>query len=91
MTSLYRKSIFEKNGKCKFLLFEQREGLHPSLCESVESSIFDMSCTPIQVMHFNNPQGVTEQDYFAQRDRMLQNGWTFRGEAFDELPIAVCN
>jgi len=91
MESLYRKSIFEKNGEFKFLLIE-KDDRPTSLCESVESSsIFNMSCTSIQVTRFRNPKGVTEQDYFAQRDRLIQNGWVFRGEAFDELPIAVAN
>jgi hypothetical protein len=65
--------------------------LHPPYRPLRASSIFDMSCTPIQVTHFGNPNGVTEQDYFAQRDRLIQNGWAFRWEAFDELPIGVAN
>ncbi|SRR5258708_2873699 len=91
MNSVYRKSIFEKDGKFKFLLFEQRgESLYPSLCDSVESpSIFDMSCAIIQVAHFGVPKGATEHDYMSQRDRLERDGWAFRVEAFDELPIGV--
>jgi len=90
MNSPYCKSIFEKGGKFKFLLFEHSEDRLPTLCESVESSsIFDMSCAPIWVNHFCNPDTLTELDYIAQRDRIERDGWAFLGEAFDELPIGV--
>lgn len=86
----YRKSLFEKDGKYKFLLFEQKEDQRLTLCESVESpSMFDMSCTPIQVSYFNVSNGVTEQDYAVQRDRLERDGWTFLGETLSEIPIAV--
>lgn len=86
MSSLYRKSIFEKDGKFKFLLLEQRDQQQPSLCESAESvSIFDMSCTVIAVNHLKN---ATEKEYAARRNLLELDGWTFRGEAFEELPFA---
>jgi hypothetical protein len=85
--SPYQKSIFEKDGKFKFLLLEQRDERGPSLCESAESaSIFDMSCTAIAVNHLKNP---TEQEYADRRNLLELEGWAFRGEAFEELPIAT--
>ena len=56
-------------------------------CESAESkSVFDMSCTLIAVNHLKNP---TEAEYAARRNALELDGWAFRGEAFDELPIAT--
>ncbi len=87
MTRPYLKSIFEKDGKFKFLLLERLDEQRPSLCESAESvSIFDMSCTKISVNRLKNP---TEQEYAARRNLLELDGWAFRGEAFDELPIAT--
>src|SRR5258705_12317395 len=88
-TMVYRKSILERDGKYKFLLLTMDDRPFTSLVESAESkSIFDMSRTVIQVFSakIKNP---TEQDYFAKRNRMEQEGWKFCMEAFDELPISV--
>ncbi len=61
-----------------------------SLVESFESSSpFDMSCTPIQIIPLRARIKVTEQDYFAELDRLEQQGWEGLVEAFDELPIGV--
>jgi hypothetical protein len=87
MTIPYRKSIFERDGKFKFLLLEQRDDQRLVLCESAESkSVFDMSCTVIAVNHLKNP---SETEYAARRNALELERWAFRGEAFDELPIAT--
>jgi hypothetical protein len=89
MTRPYQKSIFEKDGKFKFVLLEQRDEQRFTLCESAEStSVFNMSLTPIAVNYSKNP---TEQEYAARRQSIELDGWTFWGEAFDELPIAVAS
>ena len=87
--SVYRKSIFERDGKFKFLhLLEDHRPA--SLVESVESSSpFDMSCTPIQVISLRPSVRVTETDYFDECNRLKREGWTFLTEALDELPIAI--
>ena len=41
-------------------------------------SVFDMSCLVIAV-----------DQYAARRNALELDGWSFRGEAFDELPIAT--
>ena len=87
--TVYRKSIFERDGRFKFLhlLEDDRPA---SLVESVESSSpFDMSLTPIQVVVLRPAVRVTETDYFDERNRLTEQGWKLLGEAFDELPIAV--
>lgn len=48
-----------------------------------------MSCTPIQIIPLRARIKVTEQDYFAELDRLEQQGWEGLVEAFDELPIGV--
>ena len=86
---LYRKSIFEKNGKFKFVLLEQQPDRDPRLCESAESSsALDMSVTTIEVF-WSRIRKPTEQDYLAQRDQLERDGWMFRVEQLDELPIAI--
>jgi hypothetical protein len=87
--SVYRKSIFERDGKFKFL--HLLEGDRPApLVESVESSSpFDMSLTPIQVTFLRPGQRTTEHDYFDERIRLEGQGWKFLIEAFDEIPIAI--
>ncbi len=87
--SVYRKSIFERHGKFKFLhlLEDDRPA---SLVESVESSSpFDMSLTPIQVLVLRPRIRVTETDYFEERSRLEEQGWNFLTEAFEELPIGI--
>ena len=87
---VYRKSIFERDSKYKFLLLTIDERPFTSLVESAESeSIFDMSRTVIQVFFATKVKNPTEQDYLAERNRLEQEGWKFCMEAFDELPIAV--
>ena len=87
--SIYRKSIFERDGKFKFLhlLEDDRPA---SLVESAESaSPFDMSRTPIQVLVLRPRRRVTETDYFEELSRLEEEGWKFLAEAFEELPIAI--
>ena len=87
---IYRKSIFERNGKYKFLHLTIDDRPFASLVQSAESkSVFDMSCTVIQVFRATKAQNPTEQDYLIERNRLEQSGWKFVAEAFDELPIAV--
>jgi hypothetical protein len=86
----YRKSIFERDGKYKFLLLTIDDRPFTSLVESAESeSIFDMSRTVIQVFSATKVKNPTEQDYLTERNLWEQEGWKFCMEAFDELPIAV--
>ena len=86
---VYRKSIFERGGKYKYLHLTIDDRPFTSLVESAESkSILDMSRTVIQVS-FSKIKNPTEQDYLAERNRMEQEGWKFCMEAFDELPIAA--
>jgi hypothetical protein len=80
---VYRKSIFERNGKYKYLHLLTDDRACPSLVESAESeSIFDMSRTPIQVFPFIHITNPTEQDYLAERNRLEQDGWAFLGEGY---------
>jgi len=89
-TMIYRKSIFERDGKYKFLLLTIDDRPFTSLVESAESdSVFDMSCTVIQVFPATRIENPSEQDYLAERSRLEREGWKFCVEAFDELPIAV--
>jgi len=89
-TMIYRKSIFERDGKHKFLHLTIDDRPFTSLVESAESeSIFDMSCTVIQVFPATKAKNPSEQDYLSERNRLEQEGWKFCLEAFDELPIAV--
>jgi hypothetical protein len=87
---VYRKSIFERAGKYKFLLLTIDDRPFTSLVESAESaSALDMSRTVIQVFPATKVRNPTEQDYVTECNRLEQEGWKFWGEAFDELPIAV--
>lgn len=87
---VYRKSIFERDGKYKFLHLTIDDRPFTSLVESAESeSIFDMSRTVIQVFPFTTVKNPSEHDYLAERNRIEQDGWKFCFEAFDEHPIAA--
>jgi hypothetical protein len=90
MTSIYRKCVFERNGKYKFLHLLVDDRPFVSLVESYEeSSPLAMSCTPIGIIPLRtNVKNPTEQDYSEERNRLEREGWEFRVEAFDELPIA---
>jgi hypothetical protein len=88
---VYRKFIFERGGKYKFLHLTEI-GDRLSLCESVESaSALAMSGTVIQVTWLYTNKEVTEQDYFAERSRLERKGWVFWNEAFDELPVGIAS
>lgn len=75
------KSIFERNGKYKFLHLVGDDRPFGTLVESVESeSIFDMDHALIEVSSVSNLQHPTEQDYLRERNRLEQEGWQFCSE-----------
>jgi len=89
-TMIYRKSIFERDGRYKFLHLTIDDRPFTSLVESAESeSIFYMSRAVIRVFPATKVKNPTEQDYLIERNRLEQEGWKFCMEAFDELPIAA--
>jgi hypothetical protein len=93
---IYRKSIFERDGKYKFLHLTIDDRPFTSLVESAESeSIFDMSCTVIQVFPTTKAKNPSEQDYLAERNRLSNRAGSSasrrltncRLQFFPELPI----
>lgn len=89
---MIRKSIFERNGKYKFLCLTIDDRPFTSLVESAESeSVYDMSRTVIQVFPATKLRNPTEEDYLTERNRLEQEGWKFWNEAFGEFPIAVAS
>jgi hypothetical protein len=93
MTNIYRKSVFERGGKYKFLHLLVDDRPFASLVESAgQSSPLAMSCTPISAIPLRTKvKNPTEQDYSEERNRLEREGWEFRVESFDELPIGVAS
>ena len=83
----YIKAIFTKGGKCKFLLFELRNG-YARLCQSEErDDLFAMSCTPICTFEITP---ATQENYAIVKGKIeAVEEWELLGETYDELPIAV--
>jgi hypothetical protein len=89
---VYRKSIFERNGRYKFLHLTTDDRPFASLVESAESeSILDMSRTVIQIFPATGVRDPTGQDYLSERVRLEREGWKFCVEAFDELPVGFAS